>query len=123
LTERVTLLGEVTAQELAHRYATADLFVLASYLEGYGMALAEALSRGLPLISTSASAIPDTVAADSAILVPAGDSGALAEALAKVMDDPGTLRALASGARTARNGLPTWEQASTRFAAELRGLL
>ncbi len=123
LTGRVTLLGEVTADVLARHYASADLFVLASYLEGYGMALAEALSRGLPLVSTSASAIPDTVTADAAMLVPAGDSGALANALAKIMDDPGALRALAKGARNARDNLPTWEQASAQFAVELQRLL
>ena len=122
LTGRVTLTGEVTEDALANHYASADLFVLASYLEGYGMALAEALSRGLPLVSTSAGAIPDTVTADSAILVPEGDSGALANALAKTMDDPRVLRALASGARIGRDNLPSWEQASEQFAAALRSL-
>lgn len=123
LTGRITLTGEVAEDALADHYASADLFVLSSYLEGYGMALAEALSRGLPLVSTSAGAIPDTVTADSAILVPEGDSGALANALAKTMDDPRILRDLASGARIARDNLPSWEQASERFAAELSALL
>ena len=122
LAGRVTLTGEVTEDVLANHYASADLFVLASYLEGYGMALAEALSRGLPLVSTSAGAIPDTVTADSAILVPEGDSGALANALAKTMDDPRVLRGLASGARIARDNLPSWEQASEQFAGALRSL-
>jgi glycosyltransferase involved in cell wall biosynthesis len=123
LAGRVTLLGEVTAGELAERYATADLFVLASYLEGYGMALTDALACGLPVISTTAGAIPDTVTADSAILVPPGNSGELAAALATVMDEPGTRKALGTGAQTARNALPTWEEASADFGAQLRALL
>ena len=42
-------------------YGAADVFVLPSYHEGYGMALAEALAHGLPVVSTTAGAIPDTV--------------------------------------------------------------
>ncbi len=122
LTGRVTLLGELSADALARQYARADVFVLASYLEGYGMVLTEAVSRGLPVVSTSAGAIPETVPADAALLVPPGDSSALASALAKLTDDPATLRALASGARRGRHRLPTWEHASARFAAELQRL-
>ena len=123
LTERVALLGEVTDDVLAHCYETADLFVLASHLEGYGMAHSEALSRGLPLVCTSAGAIPETVATNAALLVPEGDTAGLACALAKVMDDRSVLSDLASGARVARNNLPSWDQASARFAAGLRALL
>ena len=123
LTTRIELLGEVEDDVLARCYETADLFVLASHLEGYGMAHAEALSRGLPLVCTSAGAVPETVAADAALLVPEGDSDALADALAKVMDDSGVLADLASGARVARDKLPTWDQASAQFAAGLKALL
>ena len=122
LTRRITLLGELNSDVLADHYMRADLFVLASYLEGYGMALAEALSRGVPVLSTTAGAIPDTVTTDSAMLVPPGDRGALAKALARILDEPGVLSALASGARTARDSLPTWNEASARFAAELDNL-
>ena len=123
LTPRVSLLGEVSADKLARHYASADLFVLASYLEGYGMALTEALSHGVPVISTATSAIPDTVAAGAARLVPPGDMTSLASALATVMDDPRELRALVSGARAARDKLSTWAEASAQFAARLERLL
>lgn len=122
LTGRVTLLGEIADELLAEQYARADLFVLATHLEGYGMALTEALSRGIPVVSTTAGAVPDTVPADAALLVPPGDSAALAEALATLMDDPAARNALARGARRARSELPTWDEASVRFAAALEGL-
>jgi glycosyltransferase involved in cell wall biosynthesis len=123
LTERIHLLGEVTQQTLDECYASADLFVLASYLEGYGMAHAEALSRGLPLVTTSAGAVAETVPMNAGVLVPPGDSHALARALASVMDDAGLRSELARGARHARVTLPTWPESCSAFDAELRALL
>ena len=61
LGDRVRLHGEVSAAVLQSMYGQADAVVLPSYFEGYGMALAEALAHGLPVVSTTAGAIPDTV--------------------------------------------------------------
>ena len=119
LESRVHLAGEVGASELDALYHGADLFVLASHYEGYGMVLAEALARGLPMVSTTGGAIPHTVPADSALLVPPGDSAALAVALARVLDDEGLSRGLAAAARRRRRTLPTWGEAVTAFAREL----
>lgn len=119
LTKRVSLLGEVTQEVLESCYDGADLFVLASYLEGYGMAHAEALARGLPIVATSAGAIPQTVPAGAALFVPPGDRGELARALAEVMDDAAVRETLANGARSAREHLPTWTEACAQFDAEL----
>ena len=120
---RISLLGEVDRSELDRLYACADLFVLASHLEGYGMALAEAIACGLPVVGTVAGAIPDTVPANAGVLVPPGDARALAEALAKLMDDPDALGRLASNALAARDQLPTWSQASELFAAAIEDLV
>jgi len=122
LTGRIHMLGELSGEECDRRYAEANVFVLASFMEGYGMALAEALARGLPVLSTSAGAIPHTVPASAGILVPPGDSAALAGALAEIMDDSDRLEALSHGARRARERLPDWNEACARFAAELREL-
>jgi glycosyltransferase involved in cell wall biosynthesis len=119
LDRRVNLAGEAAGEELEALYHGADLFVLASHLEGYGMALAEALARGLPVVSTTAGAIPDTVPADAGLLVPPGDADALAAALGRVLDDDERLARLADGARRARSALPTWPAAARRFAAEV----
>jgi glycosyltransferase involved in cell wall biosynthesis len=118
---RVTLSGEVTDAALAGFYDSADLFVLATYFEGYGMALAEALARGLPVVSTRTGAVTRTVPKGAGFLVPPNDSEALAIALADVMDDPGMRQRLSEGARAARSHLPGWDAAAQRMAGILRG--
>ena len=116
---RVALLGELDGPDLDRLYGAADLFVLASHYEGYGMVLAEALARGLPIVATSGGAIPFTVPADAAVLAPPGDPVALAAALESVIGDPARREVLAAGARRARDRLPTWPYAAAAFAAEL----
>ena len=120
--ERVHLLGEVDTSSLVERYLEADVFVLASHMEGYGMVLSEALAFGLPIVSTTAGAIPDTVPPQASLLVPPGDSHALRLALRDVMDDPDRRRRLAQASWKAGGELPTWEQASRQFAAVLARL-
>jgi glycosyltransferase involved in cell wall biosynthesis len=122
LRQRVTLIGEQAESALAPFYDRADLFVLASYHEGYGMVLAEALARGLPVVSTSAGAIPDTVPKDAGLLVPPGDARALAAALRQVISAPELRAKLSAGARAARRNLASWDDATRLFAAALADL-
>jgi glycosyltransferase involved in cell wall biosynthesis len=122
LQARVTLIGERPEAEMAPFYDRADVHVLPSYHEGYGMVLSEALARGLPLVATSAGAIPDTVPADAGLLVPPGDPRALSRALRQMMTEPGERARLLAGARAARTRLPGWSDAARAFAAELAGL-
>jgi glycosyltransferase involved in cell wall biosynthesis len=122
LANRVSLLGDLDGDALERQYERADLFVLPSYLEGYGMALAEAVAHGLPIVSTTAGAIPETVPAAAGVLVPPGDARALVKTLALLLDDPTRRAELARGARAARAALPTWSGAALKFAAALDGL-
>lgn len=122
LRDRVHLHGETPVPVLQALYEQADAFVLPSYHEGYGMALAEALAHGLPVVSTTAGAIGDTVPRDASVLVPPGDAIALRAALATLLDDSAWRERLAAAARTARATLPTWPQAVARFAAALETL-
>jgi glycosyltransferase involved in cell wall biosynthesis len=122
LRERVTLVGERAEADVAPFYDRADAFVLASYHEGYGMVLTEALAHGLPVVSTTAGAIPDTVPEGAGLLVPPGEARALAEALRQVMIEPGLRTRLMAGARAARHDLPSWHDAARAFAAELAAL-
>lgn len=120
LQERVRFIGEQDEAGVGFWYARADLFVLASYHEGYGMVLAEALARGLPVVATCAGAIADTVPDDAGLLVPAGDTEALADALWRVLCEPGLHARLRQGAQAARRRLLGWPAAARAFAAELR---
>jgi len=121
LTERVTLAGETASRaRLSRYYDEADAFVLPTEYEGYGMAVAEAVASGLPVISTPTGAIPQLVGRDSGILVPSADVNALANALKRVIAD-GNLRAkLRAGARRRRSALRTWPLAVREFMAVVR---
>ena len=116
---RVHLHGEVASSRLQVLYDKADAVVLPSFYEGYGMVLAEALARGLPVVSTTAGAIAETVPSGAGILVPPGDALALRTALASLLDDRDRRVRLATAARAARAELPTWARAVSRFAAAL----
>lgn len=113
---RVTLAGELPANALATAYEQADVFVLPSYHEGYGMAYAEALAHGLPVIATNAGAIPDTVPADAALLVAPGDVAALRNALQRILTDAALRAQLAVGAARAGAALPDWPAAVRAWA-------
>ncbi len=120
LAARIEMTDEIPHERLGAIYDRADLFVLASFHEAYGMALSEALMRGLPIVSTTAGAIPDVVPGSAGLLVPAGDITALAEALRRVIDDRALRARLAAGAARARRQLRDWGAAGTQFAAEIR---
>lgn len=108
LETRVSFVGELGAQALAGLYDGADVFVLPTFYEGYGMVVAEALARGLPVISTPTGGIPQLVTGDAGLLVPVADAPALADAVARFIDDA-TLRArLRAGAAQRRETLPSW---------------
>jgi glycosyltransferase involved in cell wall biosynthesis len=116
LTERVAMLGAVSAGRLSELYRAADIFVLASRFEGYGMVYGEAIAHGLPVIGTTAGAIPDTVPAGAGVLVPPEDPAALAAALRRLIADPAERQRLANAARAAAGRLPAWEDSAALFA-------
>ncbi len=123
LGERVSVLGAVASERLNELYIGADLFVLASRFEGYGMAYAEAIAHGLPVIGTTAGAIPDTVPPDAAVLVPPDDAAALALALRRLIENTDERRRLAAGAREAAGRLPTWQASANDIRTRAGGPL
>ncbi|WP_326540861.1 glycosyltransferase family 4 protein [Pseudorhodoferax sp.] len=122
LAGRVRWHGEVAAAPLQALYAQSDLFVLPSLYEGYGMAFAEALAHGLPVLGCAAGAVPDTVPATAGVLVPPGDVRALQAALQALLDDAPRRQALAAGARAAGRRLPAWPDTCARFAGVLEAV-
>jgi glycosyltransferase involved in cell wall biosynthesis len=119
LTDRIETIGTISPSLLAILFGKADLFVLASRFEGYGMAYAEALSHGLPVVGTTAGAIPDTIPKGAGLLVPPGEPAALAAALRSVIVDADRRRLLSEAALVAARTLPTWQQSASIFAATL----
>nr|WP_321985679.1 glycosyltransferase family 4 protein [uncultured Lichenicoccus sp.] len=121
LADRIRVAGEVAG--VGRLYQAADLFVLASRHEGFGMALAEALAHGLPVIATRAGAIPALVPQAAGALVPPGDPEALAQALRRLLSDPEARRRAAAVARAAGQALPGWDLATDRVEDLLRSLM
>lgn len=119
LDRRVRLAGEFREAALDDAYAASDLFVLPSWHEGYGMVFSEALARGLPVVATSAGAIPDTVPAECGFLVPPGDDAALADALRRVLTEPSLHTRLADAAWEHGQRLADWDDTASHVAAAL----
>ncbi|WP_245847783.1 glycosyltransferase family 4 protein [Lentzea kentuckyensis] len=117
--ERVSYPGPLTGEALSSAYASADLFVLASRNETYGMVVTEALARGLPVI---ASAVPDALG-DGGLLLPPGDENALEAALTRWFQDQEFRAELRARAITRRVNLSTWDESTEdlrRVLASLR---
>jgi glycosyltransferase involved in cell wall biosynthesis len=119
LGERIEVLGAVPPERILELYSASDIFVLASRFEGYGMALADAIAHGLPVVSTTAGAIPDTIPAGAGLLVPPNDVAALAQALRRLISDRAERRRLAINARAAAAQLPTWQDSARLFAGAI----
>lgn len=118
--DRVTFIGVGNDEVVAAEYAQADVFVLPTRHEGYGMVVAEALARGLPVISTRTGAIPELVGERAGLVVPPNDIQALAGALQKMFTEPELLSRLRTGALEARKRLPNWSASCARLAALLQ---
>jgi glycosyltransferase involved in cell wall biosynthesis len=120
LEERIALPGSVDPTALETLYAFADVMVSPSLFEGYGMALAEALARGLPLVASTGGAAIDTVPDTAALKVPPGDVEALREALRTMIAHGDLRRAHADAAWAAGQKLPRWRDTARAVAGVIR---
>jgi glycosyltransferase involved in cell wall biosynthesis len=121
LGDRVRLVGPRTGDELGASYASADLLLLASHAETYGMVLTEALARGIPVLATEVGGAPEALghAPDGSLpgmLVPPGNPAALAGALRRWLGEPGLRRRLRRAASDRRNVLPGWDVTARSLA-------
>ncbi|CAM4034349.1 glycosyltransferase family 4 protein [Nocardiopsis rhodophaea] len=124
LHDRVHFAGPLSGDALAGAYESADLLLMPSRAETFGMAAAEALARGLPVLASTAGALPDTLGrapegAVPGLLVPPGDVEALARALRHWLTDGALRDRLRGAARRRRAGLRSWEAAARDMAAVL----
>lgn len=119
IAQRVTFAGELDAEALEALYHRADIFALATWWEGYGMAAAEALAHGLPVAITAGGAIADLVPMEAGAVSPPGDVVSLTKALRRMIFDTEMRREMAEAAWQAGQRLPRWSDRAAAFAAEL----
>ncbi|MHB8604058.1 MAG: glycosyltransferase family 4 protein [Thermoplasmatota archaeon] len=98
--ERVIFTGALAEREYVDALGAADVFALASEWEAFGIVLAEAQAAGAPVVATRVGGAPDVVVdGETGFLVPYGDAGALASALARVLADPKRAEAMGAAGR------------------------
>lgn len=120
--ERVHFAGVMGREELARTFVGADLLVLASRAETYGMVVTEALAHGLPVVATDVGGIGEALGdagEPAGILVPPGDEAALAGALRSWLEDPCLRERLRGAARERRPRLSGWDTTARSVAAAL----
>ncbi len=123
LEQRVHLYGPLEGEELARRYASADVFVLPSASESFGIVYAEAMAFGLPVIACRVGPLPWLVEEDCGILVPIDDAGTLAAAMRTIASDGSRRGCMSQAALRRTASLPTWRESADRFAGLVRDLL
>ncbi len=116
---RVTFAGEVDDAALKALWQGSDLFALATHWEGYGMAVAEALKRGLPVAVSAGGAAASLVPAGAGMISPPGDPEHLAAALRRLISSPALRRQMAKAAFEAGKALPSWPAQAQAFAGAL----
>lgn len=119
----ISVTGPVDDATLKAAFAAADLFVLPSRYEGYGIVYAEALAYGLPVIACRVGPVPKLVGKSAGILVPPDDPAALAGALDLLLRDPELRGRLAAGARRLAARLPRWDDTVACFQRAVEGAI
>lgn len=121
---RVGLPGPLTGADLDAAYAAADLLVLPTRAETYGMVVTEALARAVPVLAADVGGVPQALGHDPGgarpgLLVPPEDPGALARALRRWLTDPPLRERLRRSARRRRTALRGWQETARSVSAVL----
>ncbi|MGY2876324.1 glycosyltransferase involved in cell wall biosynthesis [Marmoricola sp. URHA0025 HA25] len=124
IADRLVLAGALDRAGLEAAYGSADVLVLASRAETYGMVVTEALARGLPVVAMRTGGIAEALGSTAdgtlpGVLVPPGDTTALCGALHTWLDDPGLRERLRAAAQERRRTLPTWRDTAARIGGAL----
>jgi glycosyltransferase involved in cell wall biosynthesis len=124
IADRVTFAGALPHDGVRAAYAVADLLVLPSRAETYGMVVTEALAHGIPVVASSVGGVPEALGhgddgSTPGLLVRPGDPVALAGALRRWLEDPRRRRRLRRSAGLRRLTLPTWSRTTTQVVSAL----
>src|SRR5206468_6527257 len=109
IVHHVSFAGELVGEKLEELWRRADLFALATYYEGYGMVIAEALKRGLPVVVTGGGAAGALLNPRCGFVCPVGDHQHLARSLRQLIVDDELRRTMAEQAWQTGQSLPSWE--------------
>jgi glycosyltransferase involved in cell wall biosynthesis len=123
LQSRVHLPGLLGAKALAEAYQAADILIHPSLQEAYGMAIAEAMFWGLPVVASRVGGIPEIITdGTNGILVPPGEPLILAQAIEQLLLSDDLRRRLTKAAYARAQILPTWGGVGRKFQQMLRAL-
>jgi glycosyltransferase involved in cell wall biosynthesis len=121
IARQVDFAGEVTGDALEVLWQKADLFALATHWEGYGMAIAEALKRGVPVAVSDGGAAGKLVTEMSGVVCPVGDWINLSKALRRMIFGAELRYEMAEAAWQVGQTLPDWQTQMREFAQALAG--
>jgi len=105
--------GRLTREELAQHYSAAQIAVVPSLYEGFGLPAAEAMACGTPVIATTGGALPEVVG-DAGILVPPGSTDALAAAIKQLLNDKQAQQRMSEAGKKRVREKFNWEQAARK---------
>ncbi len=111
----VVVRGPLSDAVLAEAYQSATLFALPSHYEGYGIAFAEALAAGLPVVGCAVGPVPALVGPEAGLLVPVGDEPALVAAFSRLIEDASLRERMGRAALAQAARLPTWDDCAAAF--------
>jgi glycosyltransferase involved in cell wall biosynthesis len=114
ISERVSFVSGITTQQLVEYYAQAEVAVVPSVYEGFGLPAGEAMACGVPVVSTSGGALPEVVG-DAGLQVPVRDSHAIAEKVAGLFNDPEQRQKLALAGRKRIESLFCWQRVARQM--------
>ncbi|MGQ4733360.1 glycosyltransferase [Streptomyces sp. Ju416(a)] len=125
LADRISIDGPLTGDALNDAYDSADLLLLASHAESYGLVLTEALARGIPALASRVGGIPDAMGnANGAVpgmLLPASEPTVWAGALRTWLTDPDVRDRSREAARRRRMNLLLWHHTAHAISSILQG--
>lgn len=109
----VRFAGFVTEQQKLEYYSVANLFVSPSLMEGFGLAVGEAMACGLPIVTTRAGSLPEVVRdGETGLLVPPGDVDALCESILRVLRDEALTRQMGRAGQARVERLFRWDESA-----------
>lgn len=122
LGDRVVFRGGIAPSELDAAWRSAHIYVAASLHEGYGMAVAEAIARGLPTVTTGADAVREWLDPAAALIVPERSPEALRVALLRVLTEPSLRSELRAAALARTEHFLSWSDAAAAVNRQLMDL-